>query len=203
MLFALAVVVALSHSSAAHDNDLESWYIYWGLGVVDNTYQDSNDWPFGGDPIALAMDAFGFYWPLSDNRTLVGGVVNGNVEVYEFPFPIKEVEINEVRFRNVEELEITLYNLLYSFSTMHFLTHEIGQGPFVRVDMGFAGQRGELDTGTVEIAAESDWGAGFLLGGGYGIPVTNGTRLLINANFSLRYIESITTSVGLTLNGLF
>ena len=200
MLFTLAVVIALSHPSAARDNDLESWYTYWGLGYANNTYPDDafdelNDLP-GVDHIALALDMFGFYWPRGD-RTLVGGIVNSSADVYEITEDLVTVEMD-------------IYNYLYAISTMHFLTHEIGQGPFVRADVGLALQSVEIDLSEaneeaeIEIEATSDWGAGFLLGGGYGIPVTSGTRLLVNANFSLRRIAGEQTkSVGITLNGLF
>ena len=194
MLFTLAVVIALSHPSAARDNDLESWYTYWGLGYANNTYPDElqavrydlNDLS-GVDHFALALDTFGFYWPRGDG-TLVGGIVNGSADVYES----SDIEL------------MTLYNFLYAFSTMHFLTREIGQGLFVRADLGLARQSAEIDIGVAEIEATSDWGTGFLLGVGYGIPVTSGTRLLINANVSFRRVEGDRyTSAGITLNGLF
>ena len=195
ILFTLAVVIALSHPSAARDNDLESWYTYWGLGYANNTYPDDafdelNDLP-GVDHIALALDMFGFYWPRGD-RTLVGGIVNSSADVYEITEDLVTVEMD-------------IYNYLYAISTMHFLTHEIGRGPFVRADVGLARLSAEVDLEAIEIIDEtSDWGAGFLLGGGYGIPVTSGTRLLVNANFSLRRIAGEQTkSVGITLNGLF
>ena len=83
---------------------------------------------------------------------------------------------------------------------MHFLTDKIGQGPFVRVDVGPTQEEAQVQG----IRTASDWGVGFLLGGGYGIPVTSGTRVLLNANFALRRIEGEQTkSVGITLNGLF
>ena len=203
ILFTLAAVTTLSYPSAARDNDLESWYTYWGLGYANNTYPEElqndldefNDFP-GVDHIALALDTFGFYWPRG-NRTLVGGIVNGNADVYEAT-------------ENLVTVEIDIYNYLYAISAMHFLTHEIGQGPFVRADVGLARQSAEVDlseaneVAEIEIEATSDWGTGFLLGGGYGIPVTSGTRLLVNANFSLRRIEGEQIkSVGITLNGLF
>ena len=81
---------------------------------------------------------------------------------------------------------------------MHFVTHEIGRGPFVRTDVGRAGQIVEVG----ELSSE-DSGVGFLLGGGYGIPVTSGTQVLLNANFALRHIKGEQTkSVGITLNVL-
>ena len=134
---------------------------------------------------------FGFYWPRGD-RTLVGGIVNSSADVYEITEDLVTVEMD-------------IYNYLYAISTMHFLTHEIGRGPFVRADVGLARLSAEVDLEAIEIIDEtSDWGAGFLLGGGYGIPVTSGTRLLVNANFSLRRIAGEQTkSVGITLNGLF
>ncbi len=139
MLFALAVVIALSHPSAARDNDLESWYTYWGLGYVNNTYPDEyldelNDSP-DVDHIALALDTFGFYWPRGD-KTLVGAIVNGNVDAYEGTFKGAKVELS-------------LYNYLYALSTMYFLTHEIGQGPFVRADVGFAHSRINADVANI------------------------------------------------------
>ena len=109
----------------------------------------------------LAIDMLGFYWPRG-NKTLVGGIINGGADFYEVA--------------NVAEINI--YNSLYAFSTMHFLTHEIGQGPFVRADVGLALLRAEItsdESEIEEVEAESDWGVGFLLGGGYGIPVTSGT----------------------------
>ena len=190
-LFTLAVVIALSHPSAARDNDLESWYTYWGLGYANNSYPDElqdaldefNDLP-GVDHIALALDAFGFYWPRGD-RTLVGGIVNSSADLYEV------ASVNE---------EINIYHYLFAVSAMHFLTHKIGQGPFVRADVGLA----SISVESGQEVAESDWGTGFLLGGGYGIPVTSGTRLLVNANVSLRRVEGDQyTHVGITLNGLF
>ena len=119
ILFTLTAVIALSHPSTARDNDLESWYTYWGLGYTNNTYPEElqndldelNDLS-GVDHIALSLDMFGFYWPRGD-RTLVGGIVNGSADVYEATEDLVDVEIG-------------IYNNLYALSAMHFLTHEIG-----------------------------------------------------------------------------
>ena len=68
------------------------------------------------------------------------------------------------------KVEINIYNYLYAISAMHFLTHEIGQGLFVRADVGLARQSEEIDVGVaeeegeIEIEVTSDWGTGFLLG---------------------------------------
>ena len=193
----LAVVLAVPGPSDARENDLESWYTYWGLGYASNTYPDQLQDVLDGledvpgvsvDHLPFALDILGFYWPRGD-RTLLGGIVNGTADTY--------------RIRNQSagsEGELDIYNYLYGMSAMRFLTHEIGQGPFLRADLGLARHvaTGEGDE------EESDWGTGILLGGGYGIPVTSGTRVLLNANFALRFVEGEqTSSLVLSLNGLF
>lgn len=197
--FIPVAVIALSGPAHARDNQLESWYTYWGLGYVDNTYpgelqdvlDEIDDLPGGDvDHLALALDMFGFYWPRGD-RTLVGGIVNGSVDTYEVSLL-------------GEDLEIDIYNYLYGISAMHFLANQIGQGPFVRIDLGLARHVAESDALGEETKEASDWGTGILLGGGYGFPVTSGTRLLVNANFALRRVEGEqTSSLVLSLNGLF
>ncbi len=197
--FMLASVIALSGPSSARDNELESWYTYWGLGYANNTYpgelqdllDEIDDLPGGDvDHLALALDVFGFYWPRGD-RTLVGGIVNGSVDTYEVTLLGEDVEID-------------IYNYLYGISGMHFLANEIGRGPFVRVDLGLARHVLEAEALGEKDEEASEWGTGILLGGGYGIPVTSGTRLLVNANYALRRVEGETTSsLVVSLNGLF
>ena len=132
------------------------------------------------DHLALALDMFGFYWPRGD-RTLVGGIVNGSVDTYAYSV-------------FGEDVELDIFNYLYGISAMHFLADKIGQGPFVRVDMGLARHVVEAEAFGEEDEEASDWGTGILVGGGYGIPVTSGTRLLVNANFALRRVEGEQTS---------
>ncbi len=197
--FMLSSVIALSGPADAGDNQLESWYTYWGLGYVNNNYpgelqdllDEIDDLPGGDvDHLALALDIFGFYWPRGD-RTLVGGIVNGSVDTYEVTL-------------FGEDLEIDIYNYLYGVSGMHFLANEIGRGPFVRVDLGLARHVVEAEALGEKDEEASEWGTGILLGGGYGIPVTSGTRLLVNANYALRRVEGETTSsLVISLNGLF
>ena len=191
---ALCILVGLTQPpSVFAENKLESWYIYWGLGYADNAYPDDleevlddlEDLP-GVDHLALSLDMFGFYWPRSD-RTLVGGIVNGSADTYE-----------------VVGVEMNIYNYLYAFSVIHFLTNRIGQGPFVRADVGFARHVVETNIFGVKDDAVSDWGTGILLGGGMGFPVTSGTRVLLNGNLALRRVEGdVTTTIGISINGLF
>ena len=182
MLFILAAVIALSCPSAARASDAESVYLYWGLGYASHTYPDEmHDSLDELSNLSFALDTFGFYFPQGD-RTLVGGIINASADLYyDGPY------------------DFSFFHYLYGLSAMRFLTHQIGQGLFVRADVGLA--RTVL---YVDEEKGSDWGPGFLLGGGYGIPVTSSMRLLANANVSLRRIEGDQyTTVGIMLNGLF
>jgi hypothetical protein len=50
----------------------------------------------------------------------------------------------------------------------------------------------------------SEWGFGALVGGGVAIPVTSGTRITINANYTVRRVEGENLKIlGITLGGLF
>ena len=200
LLFTLVAMLALFNPVAADDSDLESWYVYLGAGYANNTYPDEtqtvidelNDSPdidLSHLPLALEL---GFYRPWG-SKTLLGAAVSANVDKYEATDDVLDVEID-------------IHTDLYALSAMHFLTHAIGQGPFVRTDIGLARASYTLGVGIPQSQVEdtSDWGAGFLIGGGYGLPVLNGTRVLVNTNFSLQHVEDEQVkSIRLALNGLF
>ena len=202
LLCTLVAMLAPLHPAAADDSDLERWYVYLGTGYANNTYpdetqdvidelNDSPDMDLSHLPLALEL---GFYWPWG-NKTLIGGGVSASFDRYRAQAADDLVDV-----------EINIYNDLYALSAMRFLTHEIGQGFFGRADVGLARESAKIGIGISQsqVEATSDWGMGFLIGGGYGIPVISGTRMLVNANFSLRHVEGEQVkSIGLTLNGLF
>jgi hypothetical protein len=114
------------------------------------------------------MDVPGIYAPLSDRKTLLGGVINAVGDRYE-----------------VNSRSLQLNAMTIGFSAMHFLTGEIGDGVFLRGDVGIA--RIQLDAeGETET---SDAGLGTLIGGGFAFPVSSETRLLLNLNYANRAIE--------------
>ena len=174
-------------------NELESWYTYWGGGFAQNTYPDELEETLdlledtaGVDHFAMGLDILGFYWP-RDEQTLWGGVISGSIDTYE-----------------VAGFEADISNYLYAFSAMRFLTNRIGQGPFVRADVGFARHAGDVKTTGSELSTTSDWGTGLLLGAGYGIPVTEGTRILLNGSYAIKRVEGdVTETVRISVGGLF
>ena len=174
-------------------NKLESWYTYWGGGYTNISYPPGADqfldqlasYP-GVDHFPLGLDMFGFYWPQPDQRTLIGGIVNAFGDRYAL---------------EGEWIQINSYT--YSASVMTFLQHRIGEGLFVRADLGAT--RMVFDGSSI-VSEESDWGIGGLIGGGIGIPVTNypGTRVLLNINYAQRRVEDETTrNLSISIGGLF
>lgn len=171
-------------------NRLESWYTYWGIGYTGLSYPSELDQVLdllkdlpGVTHTSLALDVLGFYWPKGE-RTILGAIVNGWSDRYD-----------------VEGSYVQINGYLYSFSMMYFLNNLIGQGLFVRGDAGFARM---VVQGSGLDATSSDWGYGLLLGGGIGIPISSGTRLLIQVNYSFRKVEGETYgSMQISLGGLF
>lgn len=216
MLIALVLVLALSHPSVADDvswpaDDIESWYFYLGVGRVNNTYPDKFQGLFGKDASDLM---WGFYLPQGE-RTLGGVTVRGSSDRWKGPVRT-QTKTQECglfcTFLGIGggpstvkiEPEIKIDQTLFFLSAMHFLKHKIGQGPFVQVDVGLANAYVKTKDYQGEVKAADDWGMGFLVGGGYGMPIMSGTRLLVQVNGSLRRIEGEQyMSVGMMLNGLF
>jgi hypothetical protein len=159
----------------------ESWYTYWGLGFsrpsysgvagekVDQLRDNKNVSNFG-----LNADLAGFYWPVNNHQTAVGFVAN--------------IISDRYALENNEGIQITQYSL--NLSGMHFFGANIGSGLFLRADAGvgaFVSSYNEPTqdkNGTVINSRSSSAGFNALGGVGYAVPVSQGARLLIAANYS-------------------
>ena len=195
-LLSVCVLLAFltAASSAFSQNKIESWYTYWGLGYADIKYEDPLDTQLeqlseqeGVDHISVSVDLLGLYLPFKD-RHINGFVINAFGDRYE---------------AGGTDFQISGYTL--SFSNIRFLTGTIGSGLFIRADIG--GSRFVVDAdGDKET---SDWGFGYLVGGGLGFNVTSGTRLLLNVNYAVRTIPNDETgtdnvkTLGLSVGALF
>jgi hypothetical protein len=196
ILFGRLLSIARSVGSAAgraRRNKMESWYTYWGLGYANVAYSREQkekisriaDLP-GADHSPVALDCLGFYWPAGQQR-LYGVVVNAFGDRYA---------VNSHNWIQVD-------GDLLAASALHFV-NEIGAGPFLRVDLGLARYGWSSESGGGNDTDTSDWGLGGLVGGGYALPVTEGTRLLFNLNYALRRVEGDNTrTLGISLGGLF
>jgi hypothetical protein len=188
-LVASIYILCIADVPESSANKMESWYTYWGIGYADISYHseleqrinNETDTP-GITHVPFDLDILGFYWPMN-HQTIVGFIVNMFGDRYE----------------NVEYHQYD--GFLYSASIMYF-PNNIGSGFFTRGDFGAAKIR--IHCTTCGVTEFTDWGIGGLIGGGYAIPVTDGTRILLNVNYALRRTEGdITKTLGISIGGLF
>ena len=176
LMFFIGLMVIFAQSSFALESKIESWYTYWELGYPSISYpselQDGLDvlTNLGMDNTLINMGILGFYWPVASDRTIMGFIVDGCGDKYS---------------GYGEWMQINQYT--YSFSMMNFLHDNIGKGFFLRSDFGFSKL---VVQSSVADNESSDWGVGLLFGGGYSIPITSGTRVLLNANYSMKFVEN-------------
>lgn len=163
-------------SNLSKTSKIESWYFHLAIGGSDNSYPEElqalldvlNDLP-NVTHVAISID-FSFYWPLSNEKTLLGVAMSGVTDSYEF-----------------DSETFTINHYIYAISAIHYPTEYIGKGLFARADIGTAKILVESSLGSSET---SDNGFGFLLGGGYSWPISKGTRFDLMAGFSSRSVES-------------
>jgi hypothetical protein len=174
----LFIVVLVCFSGNAHAA-VEQWYAYLGFGLsnvnypgdLDRVFDEAEDLP-GVTRTTICLDLLGFYWPVADNTVMVGGVINAVGDMLEG-----------------NGATISLNQYTYSVSAMKFFGREIGEGFFIRGDIGVAKLVLSVDGNGYDENEVSESGTGFLLGGGYGFPLSEGARLLVGANVAYRSIE--------------
>lgn len=156
----------------------EDWYAYWSFGFADNKYPSGMDSALdaleslpGVDRTQGSIDMLGFYWPVEDKLN-VGFVISGSWDAFQTP---------------IGDLQYNQY--LYGASVMKFFGKEIGDGLFLRGDLGIAKASTTADTVFGSYEDVSDTGLGYLVGVGYGIPVSEESRVLISMNISNKDID--------------
>lgn len=192
VVVAVLVHVILSAPLYAAESKMERWYTLWNIGYGQNGYpldlQEILDNLDVEHPTGTTADVLGFYVPLGE-QTLIGTITNVSADVYEW---------------KDSKTEIDIYNYIWGASVIHFPNAKIGQGGFVRTDLGAAFVRTKVIQDNEEVESTSDTGVGILVGGGYAWPIMEGTRLMGGLQFALRQVEKdYFLSVGLTLGALF
>ncbi|MEZ4698907.1 MAG: hypothetical protein R2834_01145 [Rhodothermales bacterium] len=171
-------------SDAQVRNRMENWYTNWGIGYPFIEYPSPITGTAQLDNASIMLDLLGFYWPL-DEQMILGGTINGWGDRYA---------------AGGEHVQINAYT--FGFSIMRFLQARVGDGFFLRSDIGPS--RIVVDSSVLTSNLESDWGLGILVGGGYGFPVSPETRVLLHLNYSVRRIEGEQfTNFGIGVSGLF
>lgn len=158
----------------------ESWYFYFGFGLGAATYSNDevdralNDLVDneGYERTTIGLDLLGFYFPFKDQRSAYGFVMSGASDYYT---------------KGRSELRISQYQ--YSFSVMKFFGVNIGDGFFIRTDLGAVRYNVEAKESAYSYNETSDWGYGFLFGLGYGVAATKETSLLLTLNVASRRVD--------------
>ena len=172
-------------------NRLENWYTNWGLGYarvsypspLDDVVQELRDAASVGNA-SLYLDVLGFYWPLSEQA-----ILGFNVNIWGDAY-------------SAGGEDLTFVGATYGASFMYFLQNRIGDGPFLRVDAGPS--RISLSSDSFDAEFDSDLGFGFLVGGGYGFPVSRETRILLHVFYGSRQVEGDSWgNLGIGVSGLF
>ena len=193
-LVVLLAVLACNCLPSTAEAKMESWYTYFGIGYANAQYPDGlqslldyiEDGSSDGSHISIAIDLIGIYFTLLDERTILGGVFNGAADRYSY---------------DGEWMQINSY--LMGPSIIRTFGPEPGKGFFLRGDIGLAWLN-YIYSSSLSDGENSDPGIGFLLGGGYGFAISEGTRLLLNVNYALRFVEEEEYGMlCITLGGLF
>jgi hypothetical protein len=195
-LLALVLFLIIAGSASLlhaqnEENKLKSWYTLWSVGWVHASYPPSIDDQIeiikalpGYSHLALTFDILGFYKPVIDEQTLFGGIVNGIYDRHA-----------------VDSKNLVIGDFQLSVSALRFVQNRIGQGFFLRLDLGLAHNFTDGD----ERDRTTDWGPGALIGAGFGLPVTNGIRILLSGAYTSRWYgwNDPDQSWQVTIGGLF
>ncbi|MCB0350797.1 MAG: hypothetical protein KDD38_06415 [Bdellovibrionales bacterium] len=158
----------------------ESWYTLWGFGFSnvdygDDAINDSFDFAESQSGITrtkINMDILGFYWPVNDNQTMHGFIVNTVADSLDGPGGT-----------------ISIYQYLYAYSYHHFFGANIGDGWFFRADAGLTRSLLIVETTGLSGTDSSKTGIGLLGGGGYAFAMGQETRFLLGLYATSRKVE--------------
>jgi hypothetical protein len=151
-------------------NRKEDWYTMWNyVPFTFVTLDSENDRKFQSNETSSGADLLGFYWPMGPPGLIVGGVLN---------YYYHDDKAKEAQFTSLEVAS-------FSSSALYFFANEIGRGIFARFDLGIQHSRYEHTPGVVSSSNPeqnlSSTGLGTGIGIGGSMPISNETRLLIQA----------------------
>lgn len=167
-----------SHKTKKHNRNIESWYFKFGLGPVEIYYPselqksvDTLEKTPGVSRSSAAVD-LGLYFPLRDDKSVIGFNMNGYSDEFKDAYGNK--------------MTVSFYK--YAFSYLYYFK-EIRDGFYVRADMGVA--KGNLDWSLLGNSGNttSETGLGAAFGGGYSFGF-DGWGLSAEALYSDLHIEN-------------
>lgn len=169
MILIAVLTMFFSTTSVAESED---WYVNASIGVANKGNPDlveqilsSAENTYGVSRVTIAID-LGFYWPVFDESMLLGVVSNSSVD------SVQSSPGNEVVTHDLEYVGI---------SAIKFMGETIGQGLFVRGDLGSASAKYRYSNNSYSVNDGS--GSATLIGVGYSKPLSgNKTRLIFSLN---------------------
>lgn len=181
----ILIVSLLLASFSLKANKDESWYIYLDLGPSKVQYSgvlketlDNLDDAYSDSKALAATFTLGFYWPLEGHKTALGFTLNSVADVHSYKDHNTYATANGV---------FSISSTMTSFSALHFFTNKIGQGLFLKGDLGFGSFRFRVeDEAGTDYESSSDLGYGISAAGGYAFSVSEETRLHFSASASYR-----------------
>ncbi len=164
----------MANNQKANENNLESWYVKVGFGVSFSKYYDDLeettkkiDMDKG---ISKNFNLLSAYFTF-DSHLLLGAVLfSGGIDNYE-----------------KKDTTMDVYRFHLAASAIYFLKI-INNGFFVRGDLGLSKFVLHVKSPGLDTTGGSNWGKGFsvLLGGGYALPVTDGSSLMFEGNLTYK-----------------
>ncbi len=173
-------------------NKDESWYWGFNLGggrikykkaALETAVEAAKNSP-NSDHGTYFFDLF-FIWPLSNHQTAMGVSVGGIADSYT---------------NNTTNVEETLNSSMLAFSVHHYLAGNIGDGFFLRGDLGLASVSYNVRSNNVSTTSDSYNGLGLRLGLGYSILLSDETRLPISLQWQNTRVENENGSNALALS---
>jgi hypothetical protein len=203
IIAALVAIVVTSIAAQAQDNngnrivgdanlkvEGRKYYSYWGVGfsqeAIPQIAASSKD-GVARDGVAkgsVSADLLGFYWPVGDPHMVIGIISNGALDANQL---------------SAAEFDVTRFST--SGSVLYFPQGGVGDGLFLRGDLGLSGNRLQTLNGD---SVTTKLGVGLLLGLGYAVPIANGTTLMLGGTVNVRRVGSENYGgLGLTAGTLF
>lgn len=179
--------VAISAEPEEPKTKLENWYLMWNAGFSSMQYsgivKEEVDLAAATHRrFSMTFDLIGVYVRFRQPRTIFGGVLTSSID--------------NLSARTSSEVSLSVTQLQISASVMHFFGRTVGEGFFVRADLGLCAVGFTPNYSyRLDSLQKNGGGLGFLAGGGYAVPVSEDSRILFGANYTVRVIPNHTLGV--------
>jgi hypothetical protein len=181
-------------ADGTNGNENESWYWQFALHGGTVRYQPSSleqsvDSLRNNKDIkhiSAGLD-LSFLWPLANQQTAMGITLNGTSDSLNYT-------------ATGTGSSITISSSLLGFSVQHFLMSNIGDGFFVRGDIGLGSTTLTLKNILGVDKSDTEQGLGVGVGLGYSIPLSSQTRLPLFIKYNLVTAKDNFQSRALTFN---